>query len=461
MKPYPKPLNSVIDLIGNTPLVRLHSFDTNGCELYVKLENQNPGGSIKDRIGVSMIEAAEKEGKLKPGGTIVEATAGNTGLALALVGRLKGYQVTVVVPDKMSLEKISLIKAFGAEVELARSDVEKGHPEYYQEHAARLASELPNSFYINQFSNEFNVAAHEHGTGPEIYEQMDQRVDAVIAGVGSGGTLSGLSNYFAKVSPDTDIVLGDPTGSVLTDYIKTGEIGEVGSWLIEGMGEDFIPDICDLSRVKHAYDVTDSEAFLMARDLLEKEGILAGTSAGALVATALKYCQEQTTPKRVVTFICDSGSKYISKIFNNYWMYDHGLMDRESTGDIRDLIGRRFDEGGVVFVTPDDTLATTHKRMKTYEVSQLPVMKNKRVVGIIDEEDLLVAFYEKSDVLNEKVSGYMVDQLEKLTPDSPLENAIKLVRNGYVPIVADEDKFYGLITKTDIVSYLRQRALKA
>ena len=456
---YPKALNSVLELVGGTPLVKLHSFDTNGCELFVKLENQNPGGSIKDRIAVSIIQTAEESGELKPGGTIVEGTSGNTGLGLALVGRLKGYKVILVCPDKVSVEKIALLRAFGAEVLLTRSDVEKGHPEYYQEYAERIAQERPNTFYANQFGNDANPLAHEETTGPEIFEQMEQDVDAVVVGVGSSGTLSGLSAYFRKASPKTEIVLGDPEGSIMAEYVRSGTVGKAGSWLVEGMGEDFIPPICDISSVKSAYTINDSEAFLTTRRLLNDEGILAGTSAGLLVAAAVRYCQDQTSPKRVVTIICDSGSKYIGKVFNDYWMYDHGLISRETTGDLRDLIGRRYSEGTVVTVSPQDSLATTYKRMKMYQVSQLPVLKDGKVVGIIDEEDFLVALYDNSVCLTSPVSDCMVTELETLSPTSPLEDAIALVRKGLVPIVADKEKFYGLITKSDIVSYLRSLSI--
>src|SRR5688572_1450670 len=240
---------SVLSLIGNTPLVKLGSLDTGPCELFLKLENQNPGGSIKDRIGLSMIEAAEREGALGPGALLVEATAGNTGLALALVAARKGYRLLLVIPDKMSQEKIFHLRAMGADVRMTRSDVGKGHPEYYQDLASQIAREQ-GGYYINQFENPNNPLAHERTTGPEISAQMEGRVDAVVCGVGSGGTITGLSRHFARVSPNTEIVLADPLGSVLDAYVRTGQLGKAGSWLVEGVGEDFIPAICDLSRVQ-------------------------------------------------------------------------------------------------------------------------------------------------------------------------------------------------------------------
>lgn len=314
---------AVLALIGNTPMVKVTRFDTGPCELFLKLESQNPGGSIKDRIGRSMIETAEREGRLQAGGTVIEATAGNTGLGLALVARAKGYRVVLVVPDKMSTEKILHLKAMGAEVHITRSDVGKGHPEYYQDYAARLAKEIPGSYFADQFNNTANPLAHETTTGPEIWAQTDHRIDAIVVGVGSGGTLTGLTRYFNKVQPALEFVLADPKGSILTEYVETGNVNEVsGSWAVEGIGEDFIPGIADLSSVKHAYTIDDAESFGTARELLRAEGILAGSSTGTLLAAALRYCRAQTTPKRVVTFVCDTGTRYLSKVYNDNWMTD-------------------------------------------------------------------------------------------------------------------------------------------
>jgi len=374
--------DDVLKLIGNTPLLEVASLDTAGSQLFLKLEQQNPGGSIKDRIGLSMVEAAERDGRLVPGMTLVEATAGNTGLALALVAARKGYRLVLVMPDKMSQEKMSHLRAMGAEVRVTRSDVVKGHPEYYQNVAERLAGEL-GGFYVNQFENPDNPRAHEATTGPEIWRQTEGRLDAVVCGVGSGGTITGLSRFFASVAPHVEIVLADPQGSVLADYVKTGKIGQAGSWLVEGVGEDFLPAICDLSRVTKSYTIPDEESLITARDLLRHEGILAGSSTGLLVAAALRYCREQTGPKRVVTFVCDSGNKYLSKMYNDYWMRDQGFLRGEVFGDLRDVIARK--EGAVVSVAPDDTLLVAYSRMKLYDVSQLPVLAGSKIVGILDE----------------------------------------------------------------------------
>jgi cystathionine beta-synthase len=437
-------------------MVELTSLDTGPCRLFLKLESQNPTGSIKDRIALSMIDAAERSGALKPGGRIIEATAGNTGLALALVAIQRGYRLTLVVPDKMSREKIAHLRAMGTEVVLTRSDVPKGHPEYYQDMATRIAAET-GAFFTDQFNNPNNPAAHERSTGPEIWEQMTRNVDAVVAGVGSGGTITGLSRFFAKVSPRTEIVLADPKGSILAEYIRTGDVGEAGSWLVEGIGEDFIPAVSDLSRVKKAYTISDGESFATARAVLKSEGLLAGSSSGTLIAAALRYCREQVEPKRVATFVCDSGNKYLSKMYDDRWMAEQGLLKREAHGDLRDLIARLHDEGAVVTVGPNDTLQTAYGRMKLYDVSQVPVLDGQRCVGLLDESDMLVALTEGTLDFNLPVSRAMTSKLETVPPSTPPERLLPLFDRGLVAIVVDGEHFLGLITRIDLVNHLRRR----
>lgn len=445
----------VLSFIGNTPLVPLRSFDTGLCELFVKLENQNPGGSIKDRIGLAMIEAAEEGGAIKPGATLVEATAGNTGLGLALVAALKGYHLILVIPDKMSLEKIVHLRALGVEVRMTRSDVGKGHPEYYQDMAERIAREI-GGYYVNQFGNPANPRAHETTTGPEIWRQMEGRMDAMVCGVGSGGTITGLGRFFARQAPQVEMVLADPAGSVLSEYVRTGKMSEAGSWLIEGIGEDFLPPICDLRPVHQAFTISDEESLLTARALLRQEGILAGSSSGTLVAAALHYCRVQTTAKRVVTLICDSGSKYLSKQFNDFWMQDHGFLRDRPTGDLRDVIARRPDQGEVVAVAPADTLQLAHTRMKLAEVSQLPVLEGAQIVGLLDETDLLRAVTAAPAAFARPVRDYMTTQLVTVSPDAPLDSLFTLFDRGLVPIVCDAGKFLGLITRIDVINHLRR-----
>ena len=384
-------VDSVLDLVGNTPMLKTHSIDTGLCELFLKLESQNPGQSIKDRIAITMIEKAEREGHLKDGIRIIEATAGNTGIALALIASQKGYEITVVVPDKMSEGKITHLRAMGAEVIMARSDVDKGHPEYYQDVARRLADEN-GWFYVDQFSNDANVEAHYSTTGPEIWQQMGGNVDAVVIGVGSGGTVTGVGKYLKEQNPDIEIILADPEGSVLTPLVNEGKKVKAGSWLIEGIGEDFIPSIMDLDLVSKSYAISDKKSFTVARDLLKKEGVLAGSSTGTLVAAALQWCHEQTERKRVVTFACDHGSKYLSKMFNDYWMLDQGFIDRKSHGDLRDLIARRHSTKEDFTVKETCPVIQAMKNMRLYDISQMAVLNTEeQAVGILDESDILLA----------------------------------------------------------------------
>ncbi|MEL6112466.1 MAG: pyridoxal-phosphate dependent enzyme [Pseudomonadota bacterium] len=454
--PFGPLYDNVLEGIGKTPMVQVHNIDTGPCQLFLKLESQNPGGSIKDRMGLAMLEAAERDGLLTPGGKIIEATAGNTGLALALVAQQKGYELTIVVPDKMAQEKIFHLKALGADVRLTRSDVGKGHPDYYQDVAERLAEET-GAFFVNQFKNPANAQAHEDLTGPEIWGQMGEDMDAIIAGIGSGGTIAGLSHFFERVAPELEIILADPEGSILTDLVNTGQVpNTVGSWLVEGIGEDFIPDVADLSRITKAYAISDKESFEAARDLLKCEGILGGSSSGTLFATALKYCRAQTKSKRVVAFVCDRGDKYLSKMYNDYWMYDQGFLKRPPKGDLTDLITRRHSDHATITVKPDDTLMIAHGRMKLYDISQLPVLdEHGTVVGLLDEEDLLFAVVRNREKFKDPVKSAMTYRVETLDVTAKMEELLPIFAKGYVAVVLNDGAFEGLITRTDLLNYLR------
>ncbi len=451
------PAQDALELIGRTPLVRVSRLDAGPCELWLKLECQNPGGSIKDRIGRSMIEAAERDGKVGPAKPrLVEATAGNTGLGLALVAARKGYRLTLVIPDKMSREKILHLRALGAEVVITRSDVEKGHPDYYQDLARRIADD-EGAFYVNQFENPANPLAHETTTGPEIAEALGGRLDTMVCGVGSGGTLTGLSRFFARAIPGCEMVLADPEGSILAGYVETGRVGKAGSWLVEGIGEDFVPPIADLSRVSRAYTIPDRESLGAARDLLRHEGILGGSSTGTLLAAALRHCRAQDRPKRVCTLVPDSGNKYLSKMFDDAWMADQGLVERARQGDLSDLVARRASEGAVVSVKPDDPLLVAYGRMKQHDVSQLPVLEGGRIVGILDESDLLTAAAEDEARLRDPVRDRMTTRLVTVPASTPLEALLPLFAEGLVPIVMKGDAFVGLVTRMDVVNFLRRR----
>ena len=452
-------MGSILDLIGQTPLVEVTRIDCAPCRLFLKLESANPSGSLKDRPARTMIEAAEADGKLRAGGTIVEATAGNTGLGLALVGARKGYRTLLVVPDKMAREKVLHAKAMGAEVITTRSDVGKGHPDYYQDLAAAIAARTPGAFFINQFANPANPLAHETTTGPEILHQMEGSVDAVVVGVGSGGTLTGIGRFMRSSSPATQMILADPAGSVLAPLVETGTMSEAGSWAVEGIGEDFVPPNADLALVRRAYAIPDAESFAMARELLLREGVLAGSSSGTLLAAALRYCRSQTAPRRVVSLVCDSGAKYLSKVFNPTFLAQEGWTHPHRHGTVRDVVVHSASEGTAVIVRPQDNLRTVFSRMRSADVSQLPVVDERgRVVGLIDESDVLGALLTEHDsakTFARRVKDVMVTRLETISADAPVADLVPLFRKDYVAIVMDGDQFLGLATRLDLINYFR------
>ena len=450
--------SDILEMVGKTPMLEVTQFDTGPCRLFLKLEMMNPAGSIKDRIGISMIEEAEKRGDIKPGDTVVEATAGNTGLGLALVASRKGYKLILVLPDKMSQEKIFNLRAMGAEVVLTRSDVAKGHPEYYQDLGKSIAAEK-GAYFINQFGNPDNPLAHETTTAPEILEQMDGDLDAIVLGVGSSGTVSGFSKYIREHAPGVELILADPVGSILAEYINTGNLStKSSSWLVEGIGEDFIPDIADFSAVKKAYAISDAESFDAARDLLRKEGLLAGSSTGTMLSAALKYCREQTSPKRVVSLACDTGNKYLSKLFNDFWMEDQGFIEREKFGDLRDFVGRPHGERATITVGPTDVLTTAHNRLRNAGFSQLPVMENGELLGIVTEDTIIRFVFGKPELMNSPVADAMETAFIRLDKSASLNNLVAMLRVQPYAAISDGDQFLGLITRSDVLNHLRKQA---
>ena len=445
--------------IGNTPMVELRNLDTGPCRLFAKLEQFNPGGSVKDRIALGMVEAAERDGRLKPGGTIVEATSGNTGIGLALVAALKGYRMILVIPDKMSREKIQHGRALGAEVIVTRTDVPPGHPLQYQTMADEIAARTPGALYIRQHYNPDNPAVHEATTGPEIWDQMDGDVDAIVGGIGTAGTMTGLGRYFRKVAPDLKMILADPAGSLLAPYVQTGELTEPGAWVVEGIGEDELPPVGDMSLIDEAIIVGDRESLTAARDLLKAEGIMGGSSTGTIVAAAVEWCRRQTELKQVVAIIPDSGDKYLSKMYDDHWMADQGFIERETYGDLRDMIARRHDEHEDITVPPDATLAIALGKMRLANISQLPVVQDERVIGLIDESDLLQRVLANTDMrgaFSDLVATAMTANLETLPPDASLSDVKATFDKGFVALIRDENQYWGLVTRTDLLNWLRR-----
>ena len=358
----------------------------------------------------------------------------------------------------MSREKILHARAMGAEVIITRSDVGKGHADYYQDMAQAVAQKSAGAIYINQFENPANPFAHERTTAPEILRQMDNDVDAIVVGVGSGGTLTGIGRFMKRASPKTKMILADPVGSVLAPLIKTGKMTEAGSWAVEGIGEDFVPSNCDLSLVSDAYSISDPDSFAAARNLLREEGIFAGSSSGTLLVAALRYCRAQSEPKRVVSLICDSGAKYLSKVFNDAFLMQEGWSGRARTGTVRDLVINPHAEGSAIEVRPDDNLRTAFARMRAADVSQLPVTQGERIVGLIDESDiltLLTGHPDEKTAFNRPVKDVMVTRLETISAAAPIPDLGPLFKKDYVAIVMDGEKFLGLVTRIDLINHFR------
>ena len=341
---------------------------------------------------------------------------------------------------------------------MTRSDVENGHPEHYQSIAEKLLKSTPNSFFANQFENKSNPQVHFETTGPEIWEQMEGNIDAFVAGVGTGGTISGVGRFLKSKNPNVRIVIADPVGSVVADAVNTGEYKyEGGSWSVEGIGEDYIPANLNLDIIDEGIYVSDKEAFEVLQIILKEEGILGGSSTGTLVAAAAKWCRKQKEHKNVVTFICDTGNKYLSKAFNKAWLQDNNLLDLKTYGDLRDLINRRADQGEMISVNETDSLLVAYNRMRASDVSQIPVMKGDKLVGILDEEDLLFAVSKDQSSFSNNVSDYMMDHLDTLKFDASKDELLSILTEGKVAIIFDGETFIGFVTKVDLINYYRNK----
>lgn len=450
---------SLLELIGRTPVLALDGFDTGRSRVFLKLESFNPGGSIKDRIALGMIDGAERRGRLRPGDWIVEATAGNTGIALALVALLRGYRLLLVVPDKMSAEKIAQLRAMGAEVVLTRSDVTRGHPDYYLDLARRLASER-GGFFIDQFGNPDNPAAHEASTGPEIWEEFGTELDVLVVGAGTSGTLTGLGRYLKARHPSLRLVLADPEGSVLAGYHRSGRVGPSGRWLVEGIGEDYLPSIGDFSLVDDVVTVGDAEAFRTARDLLRRTGVAAGSSTGVLLAAALHEARRAERPVTVLTFVCDQGTRYLTRVYDPRWLARHGLDESVDRGDLRDFLpaddlvvsAGRIDSG-----TSGEAAL---KRLRDLGLDALLVRAGTDTPeGLLLEEDLLRLAGSNPDGLAAPVVSVVRSDPPRLSPSDP--ETVLLARLASVPAVVLVDpasgRALGAITRASALDRLERR----
>ena len=451
-------LDSVLDAIGNTPLVRLHHVTRAvRADVVAKLEFLNPGGSVKDRIGIAMIAEAERQGLLAPGGTIVEATSGNTGVGLAIAAAVHGYQTVFVMPDKMSEEKIRLLRAFGARVVITPTAVAPEDPRSYYNVSRRIAEETPGALYAGQYHNPINPKAHYETTGPEIWRQTGGRLDVLVGGMGTGGTISGVGHYLKEQNPKVIVVGADPVGSVYAEYFKTGVMPEAHTYKVEGIGEDFLPSTMDFSVVDHVIPVTDREAFLMTRRLVREEGLFCGGSSGAALAGALKFLRQQPNlgeGLRVVVILPDDGSRYLSKIFSDDWMREHGFLEKEM-GVVADLMAAKAD--GLITAAPSDTVSEVIARMKAYDISQLPVLEHGRLVGLVGDVALLTYLLEGDHGTDDPIAPLVEPAPPVVTPETPVEELANLFAAANAAVVVSRGEVVGIVTKIDLIDHLARR----
>ncbi|NBX93967.1 MAG: cystathionine beta-synthase [Proteobacteria bacterium] len=446
---------NILEAIGNTPIVRLNQV-TRGVpgELYAKCEFMNPGGSIKDRIGFHMMEVAEREGKIKPGGTVVEATSGNTGMGLAIAAAIKGYRSVFVMPDKMSEEKRQNLRAFGARVVMTPTGVPPESPFSHYSVAERIAKETPNAYFMNQYENLSNRETHYLTTGPEIWRQTEGKIDAIVAGMGTCGTITGLGKFFKEKNPKIKIVGVDPKGSILKDLFETGKMPQSQSYKIEGIGEDKVPANLDFSVIDHIVRVEDKESMLMTRTLLTKEGVFAGTSCGAAVVGALRYMASVENPGRVLVILPDSGNRYLSKVYNDAWMMENSFLDRKTDNTIGDLIRLIHKAPKIVSAKGEDSVESVVRTMRVEGVSQIPVMRGNEIVGVVSETELLRPLFAGEIKSSDKVEKLCKGEFALVEDIEPIARLNDLFSTGKVAIVMEAGMPKFVLTKIDLISFL-------
>jgi len=450
--------DSVIQVIGRTPLLRLHKV-TRGirCHLLAKVEGLNPGGSVKDRIGIRMIEDAERRGLLKPGGTIIENTSGNTGIGLALAAAVKGYRCVFTLNDKQSQEKVDLLKAFGADVIVCPTAVSPDDPRSYTSVARRLARETPNSYFSNQYDNPENPAAHEATTGPEIWEDTDGEVDVFVAGMGTGGTITGIGRYLKERKPSVRIVGVDPVGSIFHQFFHTGKPGEARVYKTEGIGEDFFPRALDFSILDDVVQVNDREAFLMARRLTREEGIFAGGSSGSALFGALRVARDLPPEATVVVLLPERGERNLGKIYNDAWMRENQFLDSSPSLTAEDLLGRkRAGVTNLVSVSPETPLQDAIRTMKEKEISQLPVVDAAgEMVGSVREDQMIDILVHGGDIRHLKVGEVMEEPFPRVEAAASAQEIQRLLAAGHPAVlVTGEGGRTGIVTKFDLIHTL-------
>ena len=457
-----RPYDNVLETISWTPLIRLNAV-TRGIRtpVYAKAEFFNPGGSVKDRIAVPIIEKAEKEGKLKPGGTIVEGTSGNTGTALAIAAALRGYKCIFTMPDKMSQEKVRLLKAFGAEVIITPTAVPPDHPDSYVMMAKRIAKETPNAILADQFYNEANPQAHYDITGPELWEQSEGLITHFVSAAGTGGTITGVGRYLKEKNPAIRIIAGDPVGSILADYWKSDgrEIREGVPYKIEGIGQDKIPGTLDMSVIDEFQSVSDKESFAMARRLTREEGLFVGGSSGLITHVALRVAREIDDPNAfVVTVLCDTGERYLSKLYNDEWMRENQMLDSTRVTLMSVLARKESDAPEVVSTTPGAPVRQALGLMSLHDISQLPVMDGQNCVGSVSDWSLSQKGLENPKLLDATVSEVMDSPFPVIERDQPVESVVKLLsKSNPAVLVRNDGRIDGIVTRSDMLHYMMSR----
>lgn len=464
----PQIYENILGAMGNTPLVRLHRLGSGlACQMIAKVEYLNPGGSVKDRIGLAIIEDAEKQGTLKPGGTVVEATSGNTGVGLAMAAILKGYKCVFVIPDKQSEEKIRVLRAYGARVVVTPTDVEPEDPRSYYSVARQIAEETPNAILANQYHNPINPQAHVETTGPEIWRQTAGKIDVFICGMGTGGTITGVARYLKQMNPKIQIVGVDPIGSILYDYFYTGKMTEAHSYKIEGIGEDFIPSNYDFTVIDDIVRVSDKEAMLMTRRLVREEGIFGGVSCGAALAGAVRYASDWNlgADKMVVVLLPDSGSRYLSKVFDDNWMRENRFLEDTTISATVSTLMSRQTRNAMVTAGAHDPVGAVITKLKSADVSQLPVLDDQgQLVGIVTEVGLLNYLLTQSnaDAANVPIEAAQVidSSVKTVTPNTPVESLMSAFTSNKVALVTEstsDRRVIGIITQIDVLDFLANR----
>ena len=448
-------LDNILEAIGNTPLVRLHrSVAGLRPTILAKLEYMNPGGSVKDRIGLAMLEAAEEAGKIKPGGTLIEGTSGNTGMGMALAAAVKGYQCIFTMPDKMSQEKIDALRALGAEVIVTPTQVEHHDPRSYHSVALRLSREIPNSVFPNQYDNPANTDAHYQTTGPEIWKQTEGRVTHVVIGVGTGGTITGVARFLKEKNPNIRIIGVDPEGSIFAEMFRTGQKPQVQPYKVEGIGQDEMPRNVDFSVIDEIHAVSDRDSFLRTRLLARSEGIFAGGSAGSALHVALKISENLTENDVVVIIIPDSGTRYLSKIYNDNWMKENQFVESQIKVRASQVVRDKVRRSKLVFIPLGVTVQDAVNLMREHDISQVPVMEGGEVVGSISESRILDTLVLNPDAKKKPVAEYMEKPFPIVSEDSPLTDIAGRMGRETPAILVRQQDGYDIITKSDLIFFL-------